>query len=183
MMYNGLCHPMGGVCLLLKLIGRHLEFKEWANPGLTSDMLTANQRIVYKSAASPDIREDALPVIAYAVGSTVMSPFMPNSVIGDSKGNVACDMASSVKFKISTTSEALSAELGLELGGVIMANHKDLQSGGLFVTSVEISQTQRDEAGYYLVTVSVGGQLSRAVWKKTKSSSIFREIDIQLEDA
>ncbi len=173
---SDVCHPLKGVCAVLNLVGAHLEAGEWCSPGLTKALLPESVRVVYKSGVETTEREDALPIVAYQVAGIVIAPFLPQGIPTD---KTVTEMSVGLRFRISTTSEALTSELGIELGGLLMANHADLRDCGIFIQKVEISPIQKDQTGYYVSDVSVATTLNRPVWKKSSSHSILREVSIQ----
>lgn len=179
-MAKKICHPLQGVCALLNLVGHHLELRDWTTPGLCSDMLPDDVRIVYKSGVeTAEEREDALPIVAYSVANIRMAPFCPQQYIPGAGDAIACDAEGAIKFRVSTTSEELTSELCTDLAGLIFTNHRDLQKNSMFVTLVDISPVQRDQAGYYIADVAVSANLNRPVWKKSQEQSILREIGIK----
>lgn len=170
------CHPLKGVCAVFNLVGAHLEIGEWCSPGLTQALLPETVRVVYKSGVETTEREDALPIITYQVTGISIVPFLPQGIPTD---KTVTEMSVGLKFRISTTSEALTSELGIELGGLLMANHADLRECGIFIQKVDISPIQKDQAGYYISDVSLATFLNRPVWKKSSSHDILREVSIQ----
>lgn len=182
MMSNSICHPFQGVCTLLNFIGAHLERADWTNPGLTKEMLPSGVRIVYKRANEGTQREDALPIVAYKVLGIKMQPVSSLSGFGAVRGATPADASVGISFIISTTSDALTTELGVDIGGTIVAAHKDLQTAGLYVAEVDVSEVQRDDTDYYICTVTVQGTANRPVWKKSSSQGILREANIQISN-
>ena len=174
---NMICHPLRGVCAVLNLVGHHLESKEWCSPGLTKAILPDTVRVVYKSGVETDEREDALPIVSYKIAEIAMEPFLPQGVPSD---KTITDVSVGLVFTVSTTSESLTSELCLELGGLLMANHADLRGCDIFINKVTIGDVKKDATGYYIATIGVGAVLNRPVWKKSSSNGILREISIKV---
>lgn len=174
---NMICHPLQGVCAVLNLVGYHLESHDWCSPGMTEALLPKTVRVVYKSGVETEEREDALPIVAYKVTGVQIAPFLPQGVPTD---KTITEASVGLSFRVSTTSEALTSELGIELGGLLMANHADLRDCGIFLQQVNIGEVQKDTTGYYIADISVVGVLNRPVWKKSSSQGILREISIQV---
>ena len=173
---SNICHPLNGVCAMLNLVGAHLEQGEWCSPGLTKALLPENVRVVYKSGVEDTEREDALPIVAYQILGISIQPLLPQGVPA---GKTITETSVNLKFRVSTTSEALTSELCIELGGLLMANHSDLRECGIYVQKVDISGVQKDTTGYYIADVTVTNFLNRPVWKKSNSNGILREVSIQ----
>lgn len=174
------CHPLSNVCLLLNAVGNHLHQRNFMSSTLTEDLLPANTRIIYKSAAADETREDALPIVAYEVDTISLAPYQPTySMIGQDATTAV--MSGAINFTISTTNEALTSELALEIGGYCMGLHKALQEYGLFIAGVTVGSTKRGSAGYFDATVVVqSSELGRPTWQHTEESDILREIGISL---
>jgi hypothetical protein len=95
-------------------------------------------------------------------------------------GNTAAELTGGVGFTVSTTNEALTAELALEIGGYCMSIHKELQSYDMYIGNVTISPVRRGKANYFEATVQVSANLGRPVWQHGNESDILREIGISL---
>ena len=173
------CHPLHSVCVLLNAIDDHLSRRDFMSPSLTEDLLPKSTRIVYKSAASDETREDALPIVAYEVGEISITPYMASHHIGGG-GGTATEMKGSVHFVVSTTNEALTAELAMEIGAYCMSLHKDLQEYGMNISGITISPVRRGQSNYFESTVQLGANLGKPVWKHNSNSDILREIGISL---
>ena len=173
------CHPLKSMCLFLNAVGHHLNVRKFISTTLTEELLPSSTRIVYKSGNEDIVREDALPIIAYRIAGIELQPFQAAYGIGDT-GNTAAEMSSAVHFTVSTTNEALTSELALEVGQFCMSMHKVLQSYEMFIAKVTISGTTRGKSGYYDATVDVAASLGRPVWNNSNINSILREIGMQL---
>lgn len=173
------CHPLRSVCLLLNVVGNHLDTRNFISPTLTEDLLPANTRIVYKSGNDEMAREDALPIVAYRVGNIELKPFNAAHSVGGI-GNTTADMAGSIQFSVSTTNEALTSELALEIGQLCMSMHKVMQQYEMFIAQVTIAGTTRGKAGYYDSQVQVIAGLGKPTWNNLDKTSILREIGMQI---
>lgn len=173
------CHPLRSVCLLLNAVSNHLTRREFMSPTLTENLLPKSTRIIYKSAPADETREDALPIVAYEVGALTLTPFMARQHIGDT-GATAVDLNGSINFTVSTTNEALTSELALEIGTYCMSIHKDLQSYDMYVGGITVSPVRRGKANYFESTVQIAANLGKPVWQHSNESDILREIGISL---
>ena len=173
------CHPLKSVCVLLNAVGNHLDRRSFMSPTLTEELLPHNVSIVYKSAAADETREDALPIVAYAVTAIQLKPYYPRQHIGGA-GGTAAEMTGSIAFVVSTTNEALTSELAFELGAYCMSIHKEMQSFDMHLGEVTIGGVQRGKAGYFEATVQLQAHLGKPVWKLTNEEGILREIGISL---
>lgn len=173
---NKICHPLQGVCILLNLVADHLDRKSFISEVLTNE-IPADTRIVYKSAVADKTREDALPIVAYKSLGSKFIPFNPQHNLGV-KGGTALQLAHNLAFTVSTTSEGLTGELSFEIGGLIASLTKDLRNIDVFTNSIDISEIQRDDAKYFIQTVSVSLILGYPVWKTDKFRSTLREVNI-----
>lgn len=173
------CHPLKSVCLLLNAVGHHLSRREFMSSTLTEDLLPKNVRIVYKSAPSDETREDALPIVAYEVGDLSLIPFQPHQHIGGS-GSTAAELRGGLGFTISTTNEALTAELAFEIGSYCMSLHKSLQEYDMHIGAVTMGAVRRGKANYFESTVQVQAHLGKPIWQHSNETDILREIGISL---
>ena len=173
---NMICHPLRGVCAVLNLVGAHIERREWCSPSLTEALLPNTVRVVYKSGVETDEREDALPIVAYKVTGVSMAPFLPQGI---PSGKTVTETSVGIGFRVSTTSEALTSELCIEICGLLMANHADLRDCDIFIQKTGFNGVQKDQTGYYIADISVEAVLNRPVWKKSSSNGILREVSIQ----
>jgi hypothetical protein len=157
----------------------HLNRREFISPVLTEDLLPSNVRIVYKSAVEDKTREDALPIVAYQVSQITLTPFHAAYSFGSSSGNTTAEMTGVISFNVSTTNEALSAELALEIASYCMSMHKEMQSYEMYIQSITIGNTERDQAGYFITSIQIQANLGKPTWNATKNESILREIGIR----
>lgn len=177
-MSETICHPLSGVCATLNLVGHHLETREWVASDINQALLPPSVRIVYRSGVELMEREDALPLVTYKVDAIRLLPFSPQTVnVG--AGTTITEASTAITFKVSTTSEALTSALAFDIGALIMANHPDLRSAGLFIQATDISGVQKDQGGYYIASIQLQAALQRLVWKKSSSQGILREVSIQ----
>lgn len=173
------CHPLRSVCILLNAIGNHLSRRDFMSPTLTEELLPNSTRIVYKSAAADETREDALPIVAYAINGISLKPYHPHQHMGGS-GATAAEMSGTISFAVSTTNEALTSELAFETASYCMSLHKAMQEYEMYIGEVTIGQVQRGKAGYFEAPVQVQAYLGKPSWKLTNESDILREIGISL---
>lgn len=174
------CHPLHSVCILLNGVSDHLSRREFMSPVLTKDLLPDNVRIVYKSAVEDKTREDALPIVAYRVNQVQLKPYYAAYSLGAPEGNTTAEMAGSISFEVSTTNEALTAELALEIGSYCMSMHKEMQNYDMFIQDVNIGAVERDKANYFIATVQLNASLGKPTWNASKNESILREIGMQI---
>lgn len=167
-----ICHPLRGICLLLNLVGSHLDLREFMSPSLTKELLPDSTRIIYKPELDRTIREDALPMVAYG---TKGFKFIPIHGLNTSPGTLT-KLDGRVAFIVSTTSEALTSELSFEIGAAIMAYSDELKGSSCIVNAVEVSEIACDEKQYYVATVSADLDLRLPVWKTEEIECILREI-------
>ena len=95
-------------------------------------------------------------------------------------GGTATELKGTISFVVSTTNEALTAELALEIGAYCMSMHKDMQQYEMNINGAGISPVRRGKANYYEATVQLSANLGKPVWKHNSSSDILREIGISL---
>lgn len=174
------CHPLRSVCILLNGVLNHLNRREFISPAITRELLPDNVKIVYKSSAEDKTREDALPIVAYSVGPVSMQPFYGAYSLGITEGNTTAEMAGAINFEVSTTNEALTAELALEIGSYCMSMHKELQQYEMFIQQVVVAAVQRDQSNYFISQVQITVGLGRPTWNTGKNEGILREIGMQV---
>ena len=174
------CHPLRSVCILLNAVSNHLAARAFISPTLTTDLLPASTRIVYKSGNDDRAREDALPIVAYNVTGIALKPFNAAYSLGDKAGNTSAEMGGSIQFSISTTNEALTSELALEIGQFCMSVHKLMQQYEMFIGGVNIKGTTKGKAGYFDAIVVVEASLGKPTWNNSSTASILREIGMQI---
>lgn len=173
------CHPLKSVCILLNAVGNHLSRREFMSPSLTEELLPKSTRIIYKSAAADETREDALPIVAYAVNGISLKPYHPQHHMGG-YGSTTAEMSGAITFTVSTTNEALTSELAFELASYCMSIHKAMQEYEMYVGEVGTGAVQRGKAGYFEAQVQLQAYLGKPTWKLTNESDILREIGISL---
>lgn len=174
------CHPLRSVCVLLNGVLNHLTRREFISPAITKDLLPDNVRIVYKSSAEDKTREDALPIVAYNVGPLEMKPYFAAYSLGAPEGNTTAEMGGAISFDISTTNEALTAELALEIGSYCMSMHKELQNYDMYIQGVQVGAVQRDQANYFITQVQITAGLGKPTWNTVSNEGILREIGMQV---
>lgn len=174
------CHPLRSVCVFLNAVGHHLSTRNFISPTLTDDLLPNDTRIVYKSGNENNTREDALPIVAYRVTGIQLQPFYAAYGAGGDAGNTSADMTGAIKFSISTTNEALTSELALEIGQFCMSMHKVLQKYEMFLNQVTVAGTTRTQSNYYDASVDITAGLGKPVWNNSNTDSILREIGMQI---
>ena len=173
------CHPLANVCLLLNAVGRHLESGNFMSSTLDEHLLPKSERIVYKSSAADETREDALPIVAYTVGNLTLTPYQPHQHIGGD-GSTAAELTGSIQYTVSTTNEALTSELAFEIAAYCMSLHKALQEHSMHIGSITVSSVQRGKANYFEATVNLQAHFGRPIWQHGNESDILREIGISL---
>lgn len=176
------CHPMYSVCVFLNAVGAHLNGRNFSSPGLTKALLPDNIRVVYKSAADDKTREDALPIVAYRVTGIKLIPYYAAHGFSEDfrETSTAAEASCGVSFTVSTTSEALTSELALELGTFAFSLHKAMQEHGMYIQSVDISATGRNQANYFEATCNISASLGKHVWNSEYPRSILREIKMDV---
>lgn len=174
------CHPLHSVCLLLNAVQFHLNRREFMSPALTKMLLPDNTRIIYKSAASDKTREDALPIVAYKVGGLSLVPFFGEYSLGGEDGNTTAEMNGEISFAVSTTNEALTSELALEIGTYCMSIYKELRNYDLVLNKVLIGEVQRGQAGYFDAQVQLAVYLGKPTWNSSDNAGILREIGLKI---
>lgn len=179
MTYN-ICHPLKSICLFLNAVAYHLDQHKFISSTLTEELLPKTTRIVYKSDAADKTRDDALPIVAYAVAQLRIVPFFPSSSIQGTSNGTAGDLLTTLRFTVSTTNEALTSELAFEIAQLCMTLHKTMQPYNFFIQGVEISETKRDNKGYFEAVTSVNVNCGKPVWRHSNSEDIVREIGISL---
>ena len=171
-----ICHPLLGVCIILNLIADHLNKKEFISPVL-KDEIPDYTKIIYKSALDDSKREDALPIVTYKSAGSNFQPYNPQFSLGV-RGGTSIQLNHNLSFKVSTTNEGLTNELSLEIGGLIASLIKDLRSVDVYINAVDITETQRDDAKYYIQNVNVSMCLGFPVWKTDHFGTTLRLLGI-----
>lgn len=174
------CHPLKSVCVLLSAVGHHLNKKEFTLSTIDEELLPGKTRIVYKSSASDKTREDALPIVAYSVAGVSLRPYYAAYPVAGMENATAAEMVGEITFSISTTNEALTAELGLEIAGFCMSIHKALQEYDMFISEASVGEVSRGKAGYFDTAVRVSASLGKPTWNHETNSGILREIGLRL---
>ena len=171
-----ICHPLKGVCIVLSLVEDHLRKKDFISTSLKNE-IPEHTNIVFKSAVEENVREDALPIVAYKSGEISLHPFNPQHNIGV-VGGTALQVTYRLSFIVSTTSEGLTNELSLEIGALIGALIKDLREVDVYINNINISETQKDEVKYFIQTVVIDMCLGYPVWKTERFRTTLREIPV-----
>lgn len=170
---------MRGACVLLNLVGHHLYTKRWANPELTTEVLPPDIPITYRHNAETIARDDALPIVTYAVGPTILENHNPTIGVGGAL-NTTARVMTEIKFRVSTTNIGLTSALAMEIGTLCMGAAKPLRDYALFLTKVVVGDVQSTQDGYYISEVAMSCGLGYPVWKFEGLEDKLREIGISL---
>lgn len=174
------CHPLEAVCLFINAVGAHLQGRKFASNTLTKELLPDNVRVIYKSALTDAIREDALPIVAYQVAGLKFTPYHAAHTFNMGDNATVAELQGAITFTVSTTNEALTSELAFELGAFAMSMHKDLQEFNMGIQGVDVSAVSKSPTGYYEATVQIGASLGKPVWNREYTASILREIRVKV---
>ena len=179
MTYN-ICHPLKSVCLFLNAVANHLDLHDFISPTLTEDLLPKTTRIVFKSEPEDKTRDDALPMVAYSVGELTITPMRPTSVVQGTSNGTMGELLTNIRFTVSTTNEALTAELAFELAQFSMAILKTMQTYDFFIGGITVSEVKRTAGGFFEAVTGLRANCGRPVWQHSNSSDILREIGMAL---
>lgn len=179
-MATSYCHPLNSVCLFLNAVAAHLDRHKFISRTLTESLLPASTRIVFKSAASDKIRDDALPIVAYSVGTITAVPYYPHNAAPGTTNGTAADLTTTLYFKVSTTNEALSAELAFEILQLSMSLWKGMQAHNFYIQNVQTSEVRRTHGSFFEATTTLQVNCGRPAWQHSNSDVMLREIGISL---
>lgn len=172
---------MAGACVLLSLVGHHLYVKRWGNPALTDEVLPPDIPITYRLDVEDLAREDALPIVTYSVGPTVLENHNPTVAVNGPSSTTA-RVSSEIRFKVSTTNSGLTSALAAEIATLCMGAAKPLRNYSLYLMKVTIGQLQKTPDGFYISEVSMGCGLGYPVWNFEGLEDKLREIGISLDE-
>lgn len=172
---------MAGACVLLNLVGHHLYVKRWANPALTSEVLPPDIPITYKHNVEDLAREDALPIVTYSVGPTILENHNPTVAVNGPNSTTA-RVSSTIEFKVSTTNSGLTSALAAEIATLCMGAAKPLRNYSMYLMKVTIGKLAKTQDGFYVSDVSMGCGMGYPVWNFEGLEDKLREIGISLNE-
>lgn len=171
---------MHGACVLLNLIGNLLYTKKWSCTDINDELLPDEMPVVYKHATETIARDDALPIITYSVGPTVLENNLP-AINAGGAGSSTVRSSTAIKFTISTINVGLTAAIAAEIGAMCMAAAKSLRRYGLMVNRVTIGEVQPSSHNCFVTNVDIQCGLGYSVWNLEEIEDKLREIGTSLD--
>lgn len=172
---------MAGACVLLNLVGHHLYVKRWGNPALTEEVLPTDIPITYRHDVEDLAREDALPLITYSVGPTILENHNPTIAVNGA-GSTTVRVSTTIQFKVSTVNSGLTSALAAEIATLCMGSAKPLREYSMYLMKITIGKIQKTADGFYISDVTMGCGLGYPVWNFEGLEDKLREIGISLNE-